>query len=153
MSGIIGGSRSGIINQSNIIPTINSTLLVTRTWETLLGAYNGSFTLTAAQAPIGSLVLFTIHQEGGSQVAGKWYLRLRQSNTGIDDSPVEQLTIGVTKNDASGYYGEYTTGYLPIPTASQRSFTYDGYHSAVVGSNSAWNKTFIYYMGYMYGAK
>lgn len=108
---------------------------------TSTGAYTSSFTLTAAQAPLNTLVMLEIQCYGGSSTpGGQWTMIVTQNTYGTKASQL--------KTSSQGYSDGFSQLICPIIVAADRAFYVNGYVTSAV-SVSTHNPRKIQYRGYL----
>jgi len=144
MSGIIGGSRSGIVGQSDFfwVQYHENIVHIDATYGGT-GNTTDTFTLAANRAPIGCLVFMDISISNGSATSGAWHFRVTQDVTGVKVSGV--------KGSSNGYSDGTYQMICPIETAADRAFTWHSY--VTTAGLSGHNYRTLKYLGYLYGKK
>lgn len=139
---VAGGLPNNIITANNIIDGSVGLTMTNSTQTSILTFPNtadypnvstASFTLTAAQAPIGSYVLMGVNIYSGNS-SGNQYCYLYQGNNSLN-------RLGGFVED--WYYYSMVQGFFAINSAADRSFSVS--HATIVATNTGDSRQIVYY--------
>lgn len=150
-NGIIGGLDTlpaKILNSSNLqtgavnFVTPDSSIATTMfTYANTSGSINmdATFSLTEAQAPIGSYVIMSAQIDSGSH-ASDHYLQLYQVQEWTERTKLSVYTY-------YWFYNQYVRGIFPITSASDRNFHV--HHGTVTTAATGGDSRRVHYHGYI----